>query len=201
MSTTLVKDLQADDPVATRIRRKQSMLTYVLFALAVIVLLVIFVATRPSDFRVTRSATMSAAPAAVFAQVNDFHNWEAWSPWAKLDPHAKTSFEGPSSGTGAIFRWNGDKNVGEGSMTITDSRPHEFIGIRLDFVRPFAGTNDVQFTFQPEGDRAAVTWSIAGKNNFLAKAVGLFMDCEKMTGDMFEQGLASMKSVVESANQ
>jgi hypothetical protein len=177
------------------------MVTYILLGLvALIALLVVVIATRPSDFRVSRLATMAAPPAAVFAQVNDFHNWEAWSPWAKLDPNAKTSFEGPSSGTGAIFRWNGDKNVGEGSMTITESRPHELIGIKLDFLRPFVGTNNVRFTFQPEGERTAVSWNMAGKNNFMSKAVGLFMDCEKMTGGMFEQGLASMKSVVESAN-
>jgi hypothetical protein len=176
------------------------MVTYILLGVvAVIVLLVVVIAMRPSDFCVSRSATMAAPPTAVFAQVNNFHNWEAWSPWAKLDPDAKTSFEGPSSGTGAIFRWDGDKNVGAGSMTITESRPHDLIGIQLNFLRPFVGTNDVQFTFKPEGQRTAVTWSIAGKNNFMSKAVGLFMDCEKMTGGMFEQGLASMKTVVESA--
>jgi hypothetical protein len=177
------------------------MLTYILLGLvAVIVLLVVVIATRPSDFRVSRSATMAAPGSAVFAQVNDFHNWEAWSPWAKLDPDAKTSFEGPASGTGAIFRWNGDKNVGEGSMTITESRSNELIGIKLDFLRPFVCTNDVQFTFKPEGERTAVNWSMAGKNNFMSKAISLFMDCEKMTGGMFEQGLASMRTVVESAN-
>jgi hypothetical protein len=135
----------------------------------------------------------------VFAQVNDFHKWEAWSPWAKLDPDAKNSFEGPSSGTGSICRWDGDKNVGQGSMTITESRPHDLIRIKLDFLRPFVCTNDVTFNFKPEGDRTAVTWTMAGKNKFMGKAIGLVFDCEKMTGGMFEQGLASMKSVVESA--
>ena len=176
------------------------MLAYILGGLvAVLVLLFVVIASRPSDFRVSRSATMAAPQSAVFAQVNDFHNWEAWSPWAKLDPDAKTSFEGPSSGTGAVFRWDGDKNVGQGSMTITDSRPHDLIRIKLDFLRPFVGTNDVTFNFKPEGDRTAVTWNMAGKNNFLAKAISLVFDCEKMSGGMFEQGLASMKSVVESA--
>src|SRR5687768_8227147 len=176
------------------------MLTYILGALvAVVVLLFVVISMRPSDFRVSRSATMAAPQSAVFAQVNDFHKWEAWSPWAKLDPDAKTSFEGPSSGTGAIFRWDGDKNVGQGSMTITESRPHDLIPIKLDFLRPFVGTNDVTFNSKPKGDRTAVTWNMAGKNNFLSKAISLVFDCEKMSGGMFEQGLASMKSVVESA--
>jgi hypothetical protein len=176
------------------------MLTYILGGIvAVLVLLFIVIVTRPEEFRVSRSATMAATQSAVFAQVNDFHKWEAWSPWAKLDPDAKTSFEGPSSGTGSVFRWDGDKNVGQGSMTIVDSRPNDLVRIKLDFLRPFVGTNDVTFNFKPEGERTAVTWMMAGKNNFVGKAISLVFDCEKMSGGMFEQGLANMKSVVESA--
>ena len=146
-----------------------------------------------------RSATISAPAPAVFAQVNDFHNWEAWSPWAKLDPAAKATFEGPSTGTGAIFKWAGNKEVGEGSMTITESRPSDLIRIKLEFLRPFEATNSAEFTFKPEGNRTAVTWSMEGKNNFIAKAVCLFMNMDKMVGGQFEQGLAQMKAVVEAA--
>jgi Polyketide cyclase / dehydrase and lipid transport len=131
--------------------------------------------------------------------VNDFHNWEAWSPWAKLDPAAKATFEGPSTGTGAIFKWTGNKEVGEGSMTITESRPSDLIRIKLEFLRPFEATNSAEFTFKPEGNRTAVTWSMEGKNNFIAKAVCLFMNMDKMVGGQFEQGLAQMKAVVEAA--
>ena len=146
-----------------------------------------------------RSATISAPAPAVFAQVNDFHNWEAWSPWAKLDPAAKATFEGPSTGTGAIFKWAGNKEVGEGSMTITESRPSDLIRIKLEFLRPFEATNSAEFTFKPEGNRTGVTWSMEGKNNFIAKAVCLFMNMDKMVGGQFEQGLAQMKAVVEAA--
>jgi hypothetical protein len=180
------------------IRSRKPKLTYILVGLvALLAVLSVVIATRPGEFRVARSATMPAAPAAVFAQVNDFHKWEAWSPWAKLDPDAKSTFEGPTAGTGAIFRWDGNGNVGAGSMKITESRPSDLIRIQLDFIRPFAGTNDVEFTFKPQGDQTNVTWSMAGKNNFIAKAIGLVMDCEKMIGGNFEQGLAGIKSVVE----
>ena len=165
---------------------------------AIIVVFVVVVALQPSEFRIVRSATISAPAPAVFAQVNDFHNWEAWSPWAKLDPAAKATFEGPSAGTGAIFKWAGNKEVGEGSMTITESRPSDLIRIKLEFLRPFEATNSAEFTFKPEGNRTAVTWSMEGKNNFIAKAVCLFMNMDKMVGGQFEQGLAQMKSVVES---
>ena|SRR6266550_5459326 len=166
---------------------------------AIIVVFVVVVALQPSEFRIVRSATISAPAPAVFAQVNDFHNWEAWSPWAKLDPAAKATFEGPSTGTGAIFKWAGNKEVGEGSMTITESRPSDLIRIKLEFLRPFEATNSAEFTFKPEGNRTGVTWSMEGKNNFIAKAVCLFMNMDKMVGGQFEQGLAQMKAVVEAA--
>jgi len=166
---------------------------------AIVVVFVGVVAMQPSDFRVARTATISAPAPAVFAQVNDFHNWEEWSPWAKLDPAAKNSFEGPSAGSGAIFRWAGNKEVGEGSMTITESRPSDLIRIKLEFLKPFQATNTAEFTFKPEGDQTAVTWSMAGKNNFISKAICLFMNMDKMVGGKFEEGLAQMKSVVEAA--
>jgi hypothetical protein len=175
------------------------MLKKIIVALGVIlVVLAIIVAMQPAQYHYSRSATMSAPPATVFAQVNDFHNWEAWSPWAKIDPNAKNSFEGPVSGIGAIFRWAGNMEVGEGSMTITDSRPDQFIRIRLDFLKPLPGTSTAEFTFVPDGNQTRVTWSMYGENNFLAKAISLVMNCEEMIGGYYEKGLAQMKSLVEA---
>jgi uncharacterized protein YndB with AHSA1/START domain len=172
----------------------------ILIALAGVVgAFAIFVSRRPSEFRVERSATIAAPPPAVFAQVNDFHKWEAWNPWGKIDPAMKQSYEGAPSGTGAIYTWAGNKEVGEGRMTITESRPSELIEIKLEFFKPFRSTNTTEFTFKPEGDQTAVMWSMTGENNFIAKAVHLFMNMEKMVGGQFEKGLASMKSVVEGS--
>lgn len=176
------------------------MLKKILIAIVLIlVVFVIVVATRPADFRVTRSATVGAPPESVFAQVNELKKWEAWSPWAKLDPHAKNTYDGPAAGTGAGFAWAGNKEVGEGRMTITESRANELVRFRLDFVKPFASTCEAEFTFSPEGGQTRVRWTMSGKNNFIAKAVGLFMDCDKMVGGQFEQGLANLQSVVETA--
>jgi len=176
------------------------MLKKIVIALALILVgLVIVVALQPADFRVARSATIAAPPAAVFAQVHDLHNWEAWSPWAKLDPAAKNSYEGPAAGVGSAFAWAGNSEVGEGRMTITDSRPNERVTFRLDFIKPFKATNTSEFTFKPEGEQTVVTWTMSGKNNFMGKAVGLVMDCDKMLGGSFEKGLAAMKSVTETA--
>lgn len=182
--------------------KKFAVLKKIIIALALlIVVFAAFVAMQPSDFRIARSATITAPPPEVFAQVNDFHNWEAWSPWAKLDPAAKNSFEGASAGTGAIFKWSGNNEVGEGSMTVTESRPSEFIRIKLDFVRPFEDTSTAEFTFKPEGDRTVVTWSMFGQRNFICKGVCLFMNMDKMLGGEFEKGLAQMKSVVEATDK
>ncbi len=158
-----------------------------------------FVALQPSDFRIARSATIAASPSDVFAQVNDFHKWEAWSPWAKLDPNAKASFEGPPAGEGTVMTWSGNGEVGEGRMTLTESRPAELIRIRLDFVKPMAGTSMAEFSFKPEGDRTAVTWSMSGQNNFFTRAICLIMNQDKMVGRYFEQGLQALKAVTEAA--
>jgi hypothetical protein len=168
---------------------------------AVIGVFAAIVAMRPSDFHVERSAVVSAPAPVVFAQVNDLHNWDAWSPWAKLDPAAKQTFEGPRAGTGAAFSWVGNNQVGEGRMTITESRPYELVRFRLDFAKPFAGTNTAEFTFKPQGNQTAVTWSMSGRQNFITKAFCMFMSMDKMVGGQFEQGLAQMKSVAEASNK
>jgi hypothetical protein len=140
---------------------------------------------------------MAAPPQAVFAQVNDFQNWKAWSPWENIDPALKRSYEGPAAGNGAVYAWAGNKNVGEGRMTITDSRAGEQVRIRLEFFKPMSATNEAVFSFKPSGTGTTVTWTMTGSNNFVAKAFALFMSMDRMVGGMFEQGLAQMKTVVE----
>lgn len=165
---------------------------------AVLVILLIVVALQPADFRISRSAVIPAPPAAVFAQINDFHNWNDWSPWAKLDPNARNSFDGPPAGVGAKFSWTGNNAVGEGSMTITASKPNESVVMKLEFMRPFAATSTAEFTLKPAAKGTAVTWTMSGKNNFVGKAVSLFMDCDKMVGTQFEKGFENLKAVVAS---
>ncbi|MFN4261286.1 MAG: SRPBCC family protein [Gemmataceae bacterium] len=181
---------------------KKILITSILALVAVVGVFAGVVAMQPSEFHVERSATIAAPPSVVFAQVNDFHHWDAWSPWTELDPDAKVTFEGPAAGTGAIFKWSGNSDVGEGSMTITESQPYERIQIRLDFVKPLAGTSTVHFTFKPQGNQTVVTWSMNGRNNFISKAMCLFMDMDKMIGDKYEEGLANLNAVVKAkANQ
>jgi hypothetical protein len=165
----------------------------------IVIVLVVIVALQPGDFRVARSTLVSAPPPAVFAQVNDFHQWNAWNPWGKIDPSMKQNYEGAPAGPGAVYTWNGNKEVGEGRMTITDSRPSDLIRVRLEFFKPFAATNTAEFTFVPEGNQTRVTWSMFGEKNFMAKAVHLFMNMDKMIGGQFEKGLADLKTAAEGA--
>ena len=171
----------------------------ILGLVVVVAALAVFVSFQPSSYRVIRSVTIAGAPADVFTQVNDFHNWNAWSPWAKLDPAVKETHEGPPSGTGAIFRWAGDKKVGEGNMTILESQPASRVRIRLEFIKPFASVADTVFDFAPDGAGTKVTWTMSGESNFLSKAFCLFMGgMDKAIGPDFEKGLAQMKAAVES---
>ena len=175
------------------------MLKKILIALAAIILIfIVVVAMQPSDFRVERTTTIAAPVDTVFAQVNDFHKWEAWSPWAKLDPEAKVAFEGPEAGQGTVMTWAGNDKVGEGKMTLVESHPSDLIKIKVDFVQPFEGTMNSEFAFKLEGDQTAVTWAMTGHHNFIEKAFCLVMNGTKMLGDDIEQGLAQMKSVVEA---
>jgi hypothetical protein len=175
---------------------------YILIAGAALIgVFLIIVATRPADFRVTRTTTISAPAGVVFAQINDFHKWGAWSPWEKLDPDLKRTFEGPPAGTGAIYGWTGNNKVGEGRMTIMESRPGELLRIKLEFLKPFKATNTAEFTLTPQGNQTVVTWSMLGKNNFMAKAFHMFMDFDKIIGGDFEKGLAGIKSVAEVAGR
>jgi hypothetical protein len=172
----------------------------ILIGIAVIILVfLVVVALQPADFRITRSTTIAAPADVVFTQVNDFHKWDAWSPWAKLDPAMKQTYDGTPAGVGAIYSWVGNKDVGEGRMTITQSRPGELVGIKLEFLKPFAQVNNTEFALKPDGDKTAVTWSMNGTNNFMAKGFGLFMNLDKMVGGDFEKGLAQMKLVAEAA--
>lgn len=177
------------------------MLRKILLALAsALVVFVVFVATRPDTFHLERSTRVDAPPDVVFAQVNDFKNWDAWSPWAKLDPNMTKTLGGAPAGVGATYAWSGNSEVGEGRMAIVESTPNERVGVRLEFVKPFAGTNMATFTFVQQGGSTHVTWAMDGQRNFIGKAIGLVLNVESFLGPQFEKGLAQMKTASEAAS-
>jgi len=171
-----------------------------LFLLLAVILgfAVIVISWRPDKFSVARSGFVGAPPEAVFPHIADLHKWDAWSPWAKLDPNATNEFDGPEQGPGASMRWAGNRNVGVGKMTITEAVPGERIRIRLQFEKPFEADNQVDFVLKSENGGTNVSWSMSGKNGFIGKAMDMFYGCDRMIGGQYEKGLANLKAVVEA---
>jgi hypothetical protein len=170
-----------------------------LFALALVSGLIAYISLQPNAFRITRSAVLDAPPDRVFGELNDLHNWGKWSPWARLDPRQEVTLDGSPLGPGASMSWSGNNKVGAGRMTIKESSQNERIRLKLEFTRPMQAVNEVQFDFERlDETKTQVTWAMSGCNEFMGKAMGVFMNMDKMVGAQFEQGLANLKAVVEA---
>ena len=174
------------------------MLKTIAIVIAVLVAAVlVYTAMQPDTFRVERSIVIKAPPEKIFPNINGFHQWEAWSPWEKIDPAIKRTYSGAESGKGAAYGWQGNKDVGTGRMEIVESTPSSNVLIKIDFMEPFEGHDMVQFTLAPQGDGTKVTQAMYGPNPFLAKLMGLFFSMDKMVGQKYEEGLASLKAIAE----
>lgn len=171
--------------------------TITIIIAVVIVGVLIFAATKPDTFRVQRSATIKAPAERVFALITDFKAWGAWSPWEKKDPAMKRTFGAITSGKGAYYAWEGNKDVGQGSMEITESVPSSKIVLKLDFLKPFAAHNTVEFTLVGQGDTTNVTWVMQGPTPYFAKIIHVFINMDNMVGNDFEAGLANLKASAE----
>ena len=155
-------------------------------------------ATKPDTFRVQRTASVKAPPEKIFALINDFDRWGAWSPYEKKDPAMRRTRSGPSSGKGAVYAWEGNGDIGMGRMEIADSAPPSKVTIKLDFIKPFEASNIVEFTMEPDGDSTTVTWAMHGPAPFISKVMQVFFDMDSMVGRDFEAGLASLKALAEA---
>ncbi len=170
-------------------------ITLIIITLGAGVLL--YAAMQPDTFCVERSIVINAAPNKVFAQINDLHNWQGWSAWEKKDPNMKKTHSGAAQGVGAIYAWDGDKNVGKGSMTISESIPNSKVQIKLDFVTPMEGHNMADMVLQPQDSGTQVVWSMYGPSPYIAKLFGVFVNMDQMIGKDFENSLAGLKRVSE----
>ncbi|HSS50249.1 MAG TPA: SRPBCC family protein [Thermoanaerobaculia bacterium] len=168
-----------------------------IIVVVLIVALLALAATRPSKLRVLRKASIKAPPEKIFPLIADFHNWTSWSPWEKKDPALKRTYSGAPSGKGAVYAWEGNREVGSGRMEITDASSPSRITIQLDFIKPFEGHNVTDFTLQPEGGATTVTWDMHGPLAYVARIFGIFVNMDKMIGNDFETGLANLKAIAE----
>jgi uncharacterized protein YndB with AHSA1/START domain len=177
-------------------------MTIALSILAGIILLVLIAAAlQPAECRYERQALIAASPAVVFPYVNEPRRWLDWSPWEKVDPAMQRTYDGPAAGTGSAYAWDGNKHIGAGRMTITDSQPDERIVFRLEFLRPFKATNRAEFTFVPSGAGTYVTWRMEGRNTAMGRVLGLFLNMDKMVGGQFDQGLQTLRRLCEQRRE
>ena len=163
----------------------------------VIAVVLILAATKPAEFRVERAAVIEAPPEKIFSLIDDFHQWRAWSPWENRDPALKRSYEGAPRGRGAVYAWEGNRNVGAGRMEILSATSPSAIVIKLDFIKPFEAHNMAEFTLEPKGDTTLATWAIYGPSAYITKVMGLFFNMDTMIGKDFEAGLADLKAAAE----
>jgi hypothetical protein len=172
-------------------------IAYIVVVLVSAVLL--YAATKPDTFHVQRSITIQAPSERIFAVLNDFHQSASWSPYEKKDPAMKRAFSGPESGKGAVYQFEGNKEVGKGRLTITGTTPSSKVVMALDMEEPFEGHNIVEYTLAAKGGSTDVTWAIHGPQPYIGKVFSLFIDCDKMIGKDFEVGLANLKAVTETS--
>ena len=171
--------------------------TLVLVAAVALAAFLLYVATRPNELRVTREATIAAAPERLFGHIENLAGWQAWSPWEGKDPAMRRTYEGPPNGKGAAYRWDGNKAVGSGRMEITEATPFSRVVIDLRFLKPFESRNTAEFTLVPAGGATRVVWVMHGPAGFLSRLMGVFMDMDRMIGRDFEAGLANLKALAE----
>jgi hypothetical protein len=168
-----------------------------LVVVAGIVGILAFAATKPDIFRVQRSASIRAPADRIFGLITDLRGWRAWSPYEKRDPEMARTYSGADKGKGAAYAWDGNRNVGAGRMEIVDVAPPSKVVIKLEFLRPFKANNTAEFVMEPKDDATMVTWAMYGPNQFIGKAMCIFIDMDKMIGKDFEDGLANLKAVAE----
>ena len=153
--------------------------------------------TKSGTLRVQRSISIQAPPERIFPLLSDFHQWLHWSPYEQKDLAMKRSYQGAANGEGAVYAWNGDKNVGSGRMEILEASAPQKIVIKLDFFTPFEGHNTAEFTMLPQGDGTHVTWLMHGPARFMTRLIQVFMNLDNMIGKDFEAGLANLKTITE----
>jgi hypothetical protein len=170
-----------------------------LLAILVIGIAVVLVlaAMKPDSFQVRRSIAINAPAERIFPLIADFKAWGAWSPWEKKDPNLKRSFSGAESGVGATYAWEGNRQVGQGSMRIVEAQAPGKVALKLDFIKPFEAHNDVVFALAPQGQATTVTWTMTGPTPFFGKIIHVFFDMDRMVGGDFEAGLAALKAAAE----
>lgn len=172
-------------------------LTFIVVGLVVVVAaILIFAATKPDTFHIERTASIKAAPDKIVPLIEDYRKWTSWSPWENKDPAMKRTYSGAASGKGAMYAWDGNKDIGQGEMVITEASSSHVV-IAMHFIKPFDSRSTAEFTLQPKGDSTNVTWAMHGPSPYMSKVIGIFFNMDTMIGKEFDTGLANLKTIAE----
>lgn len=177
------------------------MIVFLILLVLAIVALLYAASRQPNEFRVTRTMVLNATAEEIYPYISDLRKGNEWSPWTRLDPNMTLTYEGAPAGVGAVQKWDGNNKVGKGILTITDLIPNEMVRLRLEFLRPVRGVNTVEYMLIPHTDGTMMSWTMYGPNTIIGKIMGLFMNCDKIYGDMFESGLENLRTIVESGQR
>lgn len=151
-----------------------------------------------NTFRYSRFIVIAAPFAEIVPEIADLRRHERWSPFAQPDPKSVASYAG-EAGEGQTYTFAGGRS-GEGFIRIDAVRPDRVL-MTLDMKKPMRATNTVEFRLTHEAGGTRVEWALHGRQTLTGRLFGLFVDCDRMCGQQFEQGLAALKTRVERPSQ
>lgn len=179
------------------------MIKKILIALvAIVVLLVAVVAivsfVTPTDFRVEREVTINKPETDVFAYAKMLKNQNEWGPWYKRDPQMKQEYRGTDGQPGFVVSWQGNSESGTGEQEIKKVVENERIDTELRFKEPMESRADAWFTTDAVGEsQTKVKWGFASSMPRPMNVMLAVMDMDALAGKDFEEGLASLKQIME----
>ncbi len=173
------------------------MMTLIYILAGIVLLVIILGIIAPKSYEVSRSISIEQNIYKTFEYLKSLKSQDEWSPWGKRDPNMKKEFTGTDGEVGAISKWEGNKEVGSGEQEVTNIVDKQLIESQLRFLKPFKSTSDAYLKVIEISEGTRVTWGFTGKNKFPMNIMMLFMSMDKMIGKDFEEGLQSLKEILE----
>ncbi len=174
-------------------------MTFIYILIGIVLILILLGLIAPKNYEVSRSIVIDRDVKEVFQYLKLVKNQDNWSPWKKKDPNMVQSSIGTDGEVGFISKWKGNKQVGEGEQEIISIIENESIDTQLRFFKPWKSESIGHFVVNSvEDNQTLVTWGFSGKNKFPMSIFMLFMNLDKTVGKDFEEGLASLKEILET---
>ena len=167
----------------------------------VIVLFLIMFSAQLDEYTFEHEVTIAAPEDKIFNQVNDLHDWVAWSPWEKSDPAVSLTYDGKALGVGSVCHWRSTAIGSEANMVITESVKNDHISMLIDIFTPAYGRNNFLFSFEPKGADTLVKWRVTGPNSFDDKISRMFGGGDKTLDKNIQTGLEQLKALFQPTDK